>query len=182
MKVLRREFLQRVGVVAAVCASVEAGSAQNYPTRPITMIVPFAAGGTTDVTARIVGEHMSRTLGQQIIVENIVGAGGTVGSTRAMRANPDGYTIEMGQMGTHAAAVALATDCGIGRHAGQRIHQSRFPAVLRPATFSRLRSHPKTGCSSARRWGKCFARITRPILGRSRDSIMHRPDPLALWV
>ena len=107
MKVLRREFLQLVGVVAAVCASVETGSAQNYPTRPITMIVPFAAGGTTDVTARIVGEHMSRTLGQQIIVENIVGAGGTVGSTRAMRANPDGYTIEMGQMGTHAAAVAL---------------------------------------------------------------------------
>ena len=107
MKVLRREFLQLVGVVAAVCGSVEAGSAQNYPTRPITMIVPFAAGGTTDVTARIVGEHMSRTLGQQIVVENIVGAGGTVGSTRAMRANPDGYTIEMGQMGTHAAAVAL---------------------------------------------------------------------------
>jgi tripartite-type tricarboxylate transporter receptor subunit TctC len=107
MKVLRREFLQLVGVAAAVCASVETGSAQNYPTRPITMIVPFAAGGTTDVTARIVGEHMSRTLGQQIIVENIVGAGGTVGSTRAMRANPDGYTIEMGQMGTHAAAVAL---------------------------------------------------------------------------
>jgi tripartite-type tricarboxylate transporter receptor subunit TctC len=107
MKVLRREFLQVVGVVAAVCASVETGSAQNYPTRPITMVVPFAAGGTTDVTARIVGEHMSRTLGQQIIVENIVGAGGTVGSTRAMRANPDGYTIEMGQMGTHAAAVAL---------------------------------------------------------------------------
>jgi tripartite-type tricarboxylate transporter receptor subunit TctC len=107
MKILRREFLQLVGVVAAACASVETGSAQNYPTRSITMIVPFAAGGTTDVTARIVGQHMSRTLGQQIIVENIVGAGGTVGSTRAMRANPDGYTIEMGQMGTHAAAVAL---------------------------------------------------------------------------
>jgi tripartite-type tricarboxylate transporter receptor subunit TctC len=107
MKVLRREFLELVGVVAAVCAGIETGSAQNYPIRPITMIVPFAAGGTTDVTARIVGEHMSRALGQQIIVENIVGAGGTVGSTRAMRANPDGYTIEMGQMGTHAAAVAL---------------------------------------------------------------------------
>jgi tripartite-type tricarboxylate transporter receptor subunit TctC len=107
MKVLRREFLQLVGVVVAACASVETGSAQNYPTRPVTMIVPFAAGGTTDVTARIVGEHMSRTLGQQIIVENVVGAGGTVGSIRAMRANPDGYTIEMGQMGTHTAAVAL---------------------------------------------------------------------------
>jgi tripartite-type tricarboxylate transporter receptor subunit TctC len=69
--------------------------------------VPFAPGGGTDVPARIVGEHMSRTLGQQIVVQNVVGAGGTVGSTRAMRADPDGYTIEMGQMGTHAAAVAL---------------------------------------------------------------------------
>jgi len=107
MRVLRRELLQLVGVIAAACASTETGSAQNYPTRPITMIVPFAAGGTTDVTARIVGEHMSRTLGQQIIVENVVGAGGTVGTARAMRANPDGHTIEMGQMGTHAAAVAL---------------------------------------------------------------------------
>jgi len=81
--------------------------AQSYPARPITMIVPFAAGGGTDVPARIVGEHMSRTLGQQIVVQNVVGAGGTVGSTRVMRAEPDGYTIEMGQMGTHAAAVAL---------------------------------------------------------------------------
>jgi tripartite-type tricarboxylate transporter receptor subunit TctC len=71
------------------------------------MIVPFAAGGATDVSARIVSEHMSRTLGQQIVIENVVGAGGTTGSTRAMRANPDGYTIEMGQLGTHAAAVAL---------------------------------------------------------------------------
>jgi len=59
------------------------------------------------VTARIVGEHMSRTLGQQLVVQNVVGAGGTIGSTRVMRADPDGYTIEMGQMGTHAAAVAL---------------------------------------------------------------------------
>ena len=107
MKLPCRQFLQLVAIVAAACSSVEAGTAQNFPARPITMIVPFAAGGTTDVTARIVGEHMSRTLGQRIIVENIVGAGGTVGSTRAMRANPDGYTIEMGQMGTHAAAVAL---------------------------------------------------------------------------
>jgi tripartite-type tricarboxylate transporter receptor subunit TctC len=71
------------------------------------MIVPFAAGAGTDVTARIVSEHMSRTLGQSIVIENIAGAGGTTGTTRAMRANPDGYTIEMGQMGTHATAVVL---------------------------------------------------------------------------
>src|SRR5215470_9655592 len=101
---------RKLFVLAALtiaCSGVETGAAQNFPSRTITMIVPFAAGGTTDVTARIVGEHMSRTLGQQVVVENVVGAGGTVGSTRAMRANPDGHTIEMGQMGTHAAAVAL---------------------------------------------------------------------------
>ena len=61
----------------------------------------------TDVCARIVGDHMSRTLGQQLVIQNISGAGGTVGSTRAMRSDPDGYTILMGQMGTHAASVAL---------------------------------------------------------------------------
>src|SRR5438132_7011966 len=81
--------------------------AQAYPSRPITMIVPFAPGGGTDVAARIVGDHMSRTLGQQVVIQNVVGAGGTTGSTRAMRADPDGYTILMGQMGTHAASVAL---------------------------------------------------------------------------
>jgi tripartite-type tricarboxylate transporter receptor subunit TctC len=71
------------------------------------MIVPAAAGGATDVSARIVSEHMSRTLGQQIVIENISVAGGTIGTARTMRANPDGYTIEMGHMGTHALAVAL---------------------------------------------------------------------------
>jgi tripartite-type tricarboxylate transporter receptor subunit TctC len=104
--------------VAAICVSLalafaaaSAGSksamAQAYPTRAVTMIVPFAAGGPTDVTARIIGEHMSRTLGQPVVIENMPGAGGTVGSTRAMRATPDGYTIQMGQMGTHAGSVAL---------------------------------------------------------------------------
>src|SRR5258708_23324265 len=96
--------------IAAVGCALNDGrpaTAQAYPSRPITIIVRFAAGGTTDVIARILGEHMSRTLGQQLIVENVVGAGGTTGSTRAMRANPDGYTIELGNMGTHAASVAL---------------------------------------------------------------------------
>src|SRR5262245_33893043 len=82
-------------------------AAQAYPSRPVTIIVPFSAGGTTDVIARILGEHMSRTLGQQFIVENAVGAGGTTGSIRAKRASPDGYTVELGNMGTHAASVAL---------------------------------------------------------------------------
>jgi tripartite-type tricarboxylate transporter receptor subunit TctC len=103
----RRRFLRLAAGAAVLSVVSQMATAQMYPSRPITMIVPFPAGGGTDVTARIVSEHMSRALGQQIIIENIAGAGGTTGSTRAMRANPDGYTIEMGQMGTHATAVAL---------------------------------------------------------------------------
>lgn len=94
-------------LVAALSLGIAPAAAQTYPTRPISMIVPFAAGGPTDVIARIVSEHMSRTLGQQIVVENVAGAGGTTGTLRASQAAPDGYTIMMGQMGTHAAAVGL---------------------------------------------------------------------------
>jgi tripartite-type tricarboxylate transporter receptor subunit TctC len=81
--------------------------AEAYPTRTITMIVPFAAGGPTDVIARIVTGHMAQTLGQTIIIENVVGAGGTTATTRAARAANDGYTLITGHMGTHAASVPL---------------------------------------------------------------------------
>jgi tripartite-type tricarboxylate transporter receptor subunit TctC len=96
-----------VTVVALGFAAAPTWAQTDYPRRPITLVVPFAAGGPTDVIARIVGEHMSRTLGQQLVVENTLGAGGTTASTRVARAAPDGYTIEMGHMGTHAASVAL---------------------------------------------------------------------------
>jgi tripartite-type tricarboxylate transporter receptor subunit TctC len=102
-----QRFLHLAAGAAAVPALPRLACAQAYPMRAVTIIVPFAAGGPTDVCARIVGDHMSRTLGQQFIVENVVGAGGTTGSTRTMRAAPDGYTIQMGQTGTHAASVAL---------------------------------------------------------------------------
>ena len=92
-------------ILAFGCAT--AARAQDYPARAITVIVPFAAGGPTDIVARIVSDHMAKTLGQQLVIENAVGAGGTTGVTRAMRSAPDGYTIVMGHMGTHAAAVAL---------------------------------------------------------------------------
>jgi tripartite-type tricarboxylate transporter receptor subunit TctC len=105
-----RVLTRLTGIAAGIFAlAVQAlpVQAQNYPSRPINMIVPFAAGGPTDIVARIVADHMSKTLGQQIVIENVVGAGGTTGATRAMRANADGYNIIMGHMGTHAAAVAL---------------------------------------------------------------------------
>ena len=94
-------ILAGLGVLAAPA------QAQTYPTRSITMIVPFAAGGPTDVIARLVTGHMAQTLGQSIIIENVVGAGGTTATTRAARAVNDGYTLITGHMGTHAAAVPL---------------------------------------------------------------------------
>jgi tripartite-type tricarboxylate transporter receptor subunit TctC len=88
-------------------ALLSAPAAAQYPNKPVTVIVPFAAGGPTDVVTRLIGDHMSRTLGQPIIVENIGGAGGTIGMTRAAQAKPDGYTIAVGNMGTQSAAPAL---------------------------------------------------------------------------
>jgi tripartite-type tricarboxylate transporter receptor subunit TctC len=93
-----------LGGAGAVAAPAEA---QDYPTRAITMIVPFAAGGPTDVISRIVTGHMAQTLGQSIIIENVVGAGGTTATARAARATNDGYTLITGHMGTHAASVPL---------------------------------------------------------------------------
>src|SRR3954470_13379487 len=98
----RRRFLHLAAGAAALPALTDLARAQAYPTRPVTIIDAFAPGGNTDFAARIVGQHMSRTLGQQFIVENIAGAGGTIGSARAMRAKPDGYTIQVGHTGTHA--------------------------------------------------------------------------------
>ena len=96
-----------VTAVIAIGLSVTGAAAQSYPTRPVTIVVPFAAGGPTDIIARIVGEYFSRSLGQQFVIENIAGAGGTTGITRGAQAKPDGYTIMMGHMGTHGAAPAL---------------------------------------------------------------------------
>jgi tripartite-type tricarboxylate transporter receptor subunit TctC len=94
-------------LAAALAFAAPAAAQQKYPERPITMVVPFAAGGPTDSVARIVAEHMSKTLGQQIVIENVTGAGGTTGIARASQATPDGYTIMMGHMGTHGAAPAM---------------------------------------------------------------------------
>jgi tripartite-type tricarboxylate transporter receptor subunit TctC len=92
---------------AAILASLGDAAAQTYPVRPITMIVPLATGGSTDVIARIVAEGMRATLGQPVIVENVTGAGGSIGVGRAARAAPDGYTINLGQWGTNMANGAI---------------------------------------------------------------------------
>jgi tripartite-type tricarboxylate transporter receptor subunit TctC len=100
----------RRAVLAALLATLAFGGmarAENYPSRPITVIVPFAAGGPSDAMMRILGERMKTTLGEAILVENVTGAGGSIGVGRAVRSLPDGYTLSFGHLGTHVANGAV---------------------------------------------------------------------------
>jgi tripartite-type tricarboxylate transporter receptor subunit TctC len=108
----REDFMTKLHIQGALVALLPAvaslpATAQTYPTRPITMIVPYPAGGPSDVVARIMADGMSRVLGQNIIIENVGGAGGTIGTGRAAAAEPDGYTLLAASMGSHVSAPAL---------------------------------------------------------------------------
>ncbi len=101
-----RKLLLAIAFAASSTAVGSAG-AEVYPSRPIKLIVPFSAGGVTDITARIVGERMRASLGQPVIAENVAGAGGTIGVARVVRAAPDGYTIGIGQWTSHVGSGAI---------------------------------------------------------------------------
>ncbi|MET0529242.1 MAG: tripartite tricarboxylate transporter substrate binding protein [Microvirga sp.] len=101
-KTTRRQALLAGALLAGTVFGLAPAIAQTFPTRPITMVVPFAAGGSTDVVARIIAQKMSEGLGQQVIIENVAGAGGSTGAARVAKAEPDGYTILMGTVATHA--------------------------------------------------------------------------------
>src|SRR6187551_1642681 len=105
----RRQVTRRLIAAAALLAMIgmNGATAQEYPARPVTVIVPFAAGGPADITGRIVADIFSRHLGQKFVVENVGGAGGTTGALRAARAPADGYTILSGHLGTNALAPAF---------------------------------------------------------------------------
>ena len=97
-------MLRRRTVLASMAASVAAPAlADTYPSKPINLIVPFAAGGPTDLMARIVGERMAKELGQQFIIDNTTGAAGSIATGKAVRAAPDGYTVQIGHVGTNVA-------------------------------------------------------------------------------
>lgn len=98
-------FRRAIAVTAASAAL--AVSAQGYPNRTITLVVPFAAGGPTDTIGRLMAERMSRALGQAIVVENVAGAGGTIANNRMLKSAPDGYTLAIGHIGTHVLAPAV---------------------------------------------------------------------------
>src|SRR5205823_3781635 len=100
------KFFQKVLLLALLLLSTLPAFGQEYPTRPITLVVPFSAGGPGDVIARLLGTSMSATLKQPIVVENVVGAGGTIGTNRVAKAAPDGYTVLLMHVG-QATAPAL---------------------------------------------------------------------------
>jgi tripartite-type tricarboxylate transporter receptor subunit TctC len=100
-------MLKVLPVVLASIALVTDARAQTYPSKPITIVVPFAAGGPSDALARILGDRMKATLGQSFVIENVTGAGGSIGVGRAVRAPADGYTISFGHLGTHVANQAI---------------------------------------------------------------------------
>src|ERR1700733_11983084 len=107
MKLLRRHFLHLAAGAAALPASMRIARAQAYPARPITIVVPFPAGGALDVLGRSLAPMMGASLGHTIIVENIAGASGSLGVGRVARAAPDGYPLVIGYWGTHVANGAV---------------------------------------------------------------------------
>ena len=97
----------RLAVAFAALMSAGQAGAQEFPTRPVTMVIPFAAGGPTDVLGRVIGQRMGEILGQTVVIENVGGAGGMTGSKRVAEAKPDGYTMVLGTVGTHAQGQTL---------------------------------------------------------------------------
>jgi tripartite-type tricarboxylate transporter receptor subunit TctC len=102
-----RRLVLAMTAIAAISGFAASVAAQSFPSRPITMIVPFAAGGPTDVIARVVGERMGQSLGQPVVIENVTGAGGTIAAGRVARAAPDGYTLDLATWSTHVVTPVL---------------------------------------------------------------------------
>jgi tripartite-type tricarboxylate transporter receptor subunit TctC len=96
-----------LGAVLAACCWISAALAQNFPNRPVTLVVPFPAGSTTDLVGRILADELAKSLGQNVVVDNRGGAGGTIGTEAVARAEPDGYTLLMGTIGTHSINPAV---------------------------------------------------------------------------
>lgn len=144
--------LIKSGMAALALISAAAGAgAQGYPSKPITWIVPFAAGGPTDALARSVAERVAREVGQPIIIDNAPGAGGTVGSAKAARAKPDGYTMLVGHMGYMGAAPALYKKLSLDP-VKDFAPVFRFPDT--PLVLMVRKEHPAKDIKALVEWGK----------------------------
>jgi tripartite-type tricarboxylate transporter receptor subunit TctC len=111
-RLLRATTAFIIGVIAAHMGAAMPAAAQIYPTRPVTIVVPFAAGGGNDILARLLAQHIGQALGQQFVIENRAGAGGTIGARAVAKAPPDGYTLMVGHSGVFGVAPALYADPG----------------------------------------------------------------------
>lgn len=142
-----------LAALALLLGAALPAAAQEFPTRQINMIVVFAPGGATDVLARIVSEHMSRTLGRSVVVENVSGAGGTIGGARGAQAAPDGYTLTVGSLGSHSAAPSIYRNIAydprelqpIGLIAGTPLYfvvRNGFPARNMAEFLAHVRENP----------------------------------------
>jgi tripartite-type tricarboxylate transporter receptor subunit TctC len=141
-----------VAIALALCAAISSAHADNFPSRPITLIVPFPPGGSTDVTARIMAERMGPLLGQPVVVENVGGAGGSLGVGRLAHATPDGYTIDIGQWDTHVGLIIynIAFDLEkdfapiglISINPQLLIARKSFPADNLKALIDWMKAHP----------------------------------------
>src|SRR5579871_3216011 len=130
MKWLRTTRAFLASLVAAQLSALAPVAAQVYPSRPVTVVVPFAAGGGNDILARLLAQHMGQALGQQFVIENRAGAGGTIGARAVAKAPPDGHTLMVAHSGVFAIAPALYADPGydprrISRRSGSSPRTSR---------------------------------------------------------
>jgi tripartite-type tricarboxylate transporter receptor subunit TctC len=150
----RRAFV--VGSAAAMLAAIGEASAQDYPTRPVTFIIPFPPGGSTTIVIRSISDRLGEMLGQQIIIDNRAGAGGTVGTKALAKSEPDGYTIGLGYSGTLAIGPNLYSNPGYDP-------RKDFAAIGRVATApNTLVVHP----SFPRRTSPSSLPTPRPIPAR----------------
>jgi Tripartite tricarboxylate transporter family receptor len=162
MKIPRRDFLRFAAGAAALPALPRVAMAQTFPSRPVTMIVPFPAGGATDVIGRILAERMRGPLGQPVIIENIGGADGSIGVGRTARARPDGYTICLGIDGTfvlNGAFYSLPYDV-------LNDFDSISPLATGPIVFVARKTMPAENLNELIAWSRCDCRKKAAVLQR----------------
>ena len=145
-----------------VCA-VATVQAQTFPSRPLTLIVPFPPGGSTDAAARIMGERMHKTLGQPIVIENVGGAGGSIGVGRLARSVPDGYTFDIGQWDTHVGSIIYKLDYDLEKDFEPIAMVGNFQLGPGPATLMLQSVEPLPAPTAP-------STVTAPTAGSTPDS------------
>ncbi len=167
----RRSLCLAAGALAAPL-QVSAASAQDWPAKPVRLLVPFAAGTTTDSLARILGQHLSRTLGQPVVVDNRSGAGGNVGVAAAAKSPPDGYTLVLGTSGTHGVNASLYRDPGFDP---VRDFAPVAPFLTAPAVLAVRAASARAASGNSSTWpGAARARSPSPRPATARRGTSRR--------